>query len=195
MKTKLTRFLILAAAICAFMPCCTTNGPVSRANAAHASASQIAHDSRAALSSLYAQNPNARTLAKEMKGVFVFPSITRAGFIYGGQAGNGVMFRNDGSIVGYYQTTSASYGLQAGVQKYSYALFLMNDESLQKVNRSGGWDIGSSPTLVIANRGMATSLNTTTIKKGVHAFFFNQQGLMAGLGLQGTKITPITPRK
>ncbi len=195
MNTKLIRLIILAVATCALAPSCTTNDPVTRTNAANASASQIARDSRAALASLYAQNSGARALAKETKGVFVFPSITRAGFIFGGQAGNGAMFRNDGSIVGYYQTTSASYGLQAGVQKYSYALFLMDDESLEKVNRSGGWDIGSSPSLVIMNRGMAASLNTTSINKGTYAFFFNQHGLMAGLDLQSSKITPITPRK
>ena len=119
MSTKLIRFFILVAAICALVPSCTTNDPVTRANAVNASASQISRDSRAALASLYAQNPGARALAKGAKGVFVFPSITRAGFIFGAQAGNGAMFRNDGSIVGYYQTTSASYGLQIGVQKFS----------------------------------------------------------------------------
>jgi lipid-binding SYLF domain-containing protein len=194
MNSKLIRFFIMAAAICAFVPSCTTNDPVTRTNAAHASASQITRDSRAALASLYAQNASARSLAQGAKGIFIFPSITRAGFIFGGQAGNGAMFRNDESIVGFYQTTSVSYGLQIGAQKFSYALFLMDDESVQKVNRSGGWDIGSSPSLVIVNRGAAGSLNTTNINKGTYAFFFNQHGLMAGLDLQGSKITPISPR-
>ncbi|MCE9518523.1 MAG: lipid-binding SYLF domain-containing protein [Verrucomicrobia bacterium] len=185
----------MAAATATLVPSCTTNDPITRSNAAHASASQITRDSRAALASLYARNAAARSLAKGAKGIFVFPAITRAGFVFGGQAGNGVMFRNDESIVGFYQTTAASYGLQIGVQKFSYALFLMDDESVQKVNRSGGWDIGSSPSLVIVNRGMAGSLNTTNINKGTYAFFFNQQGLMAGLDLQGSKITPISPRR
>ena len=103
------------------------------------------------------------------------------------------MFRNDGSISGFFQTTSASWGLQAGVQTFGYALFLMDDGAVRNVNRSGGWEIGGSPSLVIVDRGMATSLTTTSINSGTYAFFFNQTGLMAGLGLQGSKITRINP--
>ena len=69
---------------------------------------------------------------------------------------------------------------------------MMDDEAFHNLNRSDGWDIGSSPSLVVVDRGIATSL-TTTINKGTYAFFFNQRGLMAGLGLQGSKITRIYP--
>jgi lipid-binding SYLF domain-containing protein len=34
-------------------------------------------------------------------------------------------------------------------------------------------------------------MTTSTAKAEIYAFFFNQKGLMAGLGLQGTKITKI----
>ena len=40
---------------------------------------------------------------------------------------------------------------------------------------------------------IAKSLSSTTLKKGIYVFFFNQKGLMGGLGLQGTKITEYTP--
>jgi lipid-binding SYLF domain-containing protein len=83
--------------------------------------------------------------------------------------------------------------LQAGVQKFSYALFLMDDAAVRNINRTGGWELGSSPSLVVVDRGMAASLSTTTINSGTYAFFFDQRGLMAGLGLQGTKITRIHP--
>lgn len=177
------------------LPSCSTNDPITRHNAKTASASKIALDSRAALNLLYSQNAGARALGRDAQAILVFPSITRAGFIVGGQAGNGVMFRNDGSISDYFQTTSASWGLQAGFQKFGYALFLMDDNSIRNINRSKGWEIGSSPSLVIVDRGMASSMTTTSLEKGTFAFFFNQRGLMGGLGLQGSKITRIHPQR
>lgn len=192
MNILLTRLVIIAAGL-TLVPSCATNDPVTRTNAANTSASQLSRDSRAALTSLYSQNPGARALGRNARAILVFPSITRAGFVFGGQAGNGTMFRNDGSVAGHFQTTSASWGLQAGVQRFGYALFLMDDGAVRNVNRSGGWDIGGSPSLVIADRSMATSLTTTTINQGTFAFFFDQRGLMAGLGLKGSKITRINP--
>ncbi len=193
MNTTLTRLAIIAAATFALIPSCATNDPVTRTNASNTSGSQLTRDSRAALASLYAQNPGARSLGRNARAIVVFPSITRAGFVVGGQAGNGTMFRSDGSVAGHFQTTSASWGLQAGVQNFGYALFLMDDAAVRNINRSGGWEIGGSPSLVVVDRGMATSMTTTSINKGTFAFFFNQRGLMAGMGLQGSKITRINP--
>ena len=193
MNTPLPGLAILLAAALALTPGCATSDPVTRTNAANASASQISRDSRRALASLYSQNRGARALGSNARAVLVFPSVTRAGFVLGGQAGNGAMLRRDGSVSGFYQTASASWGLQAGVQKFGYALFLMDDAAVRNVNRTGGWEIGGSPNLVVVDRGMATSLSTTTINSGTYAFFFDQRGLMAGLGLQGTKITRINP--
>jgi len=165
------------------------SGPTSSG----ASASQIASDSRAALRDLYKQNPKARQLGAKAKGVLVFPSIAKGGFVVGGMGGNGSLVRPDGSIRDYYQTGGLSYGLQAGVQKYGYALFLMDREAFNNINRADGWELGSSPSLVIVDKGKASSLSTTTIDSGTYAFFFNQTGLMGGLGLQGSKITRIHP--
>jgi lipid-binding SYLF domain-containing protein len=158
-----------------------------------ASASQIASDSRSALRDLYRTNPKARQLGNKAKGILVFPSIAKGGFIIGGMGGNGALVRPDGSIRDYYQTGGLSYGLQAGVQKYGYALFLMDNEAFANINRTDGWDVGSSPSLTIVDKGVAGEMSTKTIDKGTYAFFFNQSGLMGGLGLQGSKITRIHP--
>ena len=148
-------------------------------------------DSRAALGSLYQQNPKARQLATHAKGILVFPEIRKGGVMVGGMGGKGVLLDPSGNVKGYYQTGGLSYGFQAGVQKYGYALFLMDDESLANINRSNGWEIGGSPSLVVVDRGVSASLSTTTIKKGTYAFFFNQRGLMGGMGLQGSRITRV----
>ena len=163
-------------------------------NASHAaSAAEISSSARAALSRLYASNPSAKTLGQKAKGILVFPSILKAGFVVGGQGGDGAMFKG-GKTVGYYRTAAASYGLQAGAQKFGYALFFMTNSALAYLDKSGGWELGSGPSLVVVDKGLAKSMSTTTLTQDVYAYIFNQQGLMGGLGIQGSKITRIHPK-
>jgi lipid-binding SYLF domain-containing protein len=169
------------------------NGPVTNLNASSVNPRELAAKSRSALNDLYRSNPAARRLGARAKGIIVFPNITKGGLMVGGMAGNGALIRNDGTIHDFYQTAGASYGFQAGIQEFGYALFLMDDAAFANLNRSGGWEIGSSPSLVIVDEGMAASLSTTTLNKSTYAFFFNQRGLMGGLGLQGSRITRIHP--
>lgn len=155
-----------------------------------ASAAEIDRDVDSALLKLYEKTPAAKELAKVAKGILVFPDIIKGGFIIGGQFGEGAL-RQDGKTVGYYNTAAASYGLQAGVQSFGYALFFMTDKALDYLKKSEGWEIGVGPSVVIVDEGIAKSLSTTTAKSDIYAFFFDQKGLMAGLGLQGSKITRI----
>jgi lipid-binding SYLF domain-containing protein len=194
MNAKTIALAITAVATVGLLPNCASNDPVTRVNASNARASEIAQESRAALNSLYSKDPNARALGRRAKGVLVFPNVVKGGLIVGAQAGNGAMIRN-GAISGYYQTVSASYGLQAGVQKFGYALFLMDNAALRNLDQTDGWEIGTNPNVVVLDRGKATALTTTTANKGTYAYFFDQQGLMAGLALQGTKITRIYPQQ
>jgi lipid-binding SYLF domain-containing protein len=157
-----------------------------------ASAAEISQNAKAALNSLYASNPAARLVGKKAKAVLVFPQIIKGGFMVGAQHGDGALLVN-GKTTGYYNTVAASYGFQAGLQKFGYAMFFMNDPALGYLNKSGGWEVGSAPSLVVVDTGMAKSLSTTTLQKGIYVFFFSQKGLMGGLGLQGTKITKYTP--
>ena len=48
--------------------------------------------------------------------------------------------------------------------------------------------------MVLLDEGKAKTLTTTTMKDDIYAFVFGQKGLMAGLGIQGNKITRITPK-
>ena len=88
---------------------------------------------------------------------------------------------------------AASYGLQAGAQAFGYALFFINDSAIDYLKNSKGWEIGVGPSITVVDAGAARSLTTTTAKSDIYAFFFDQKGLMAGLGLQGSKITQINP--
>jgi lipid-binding SYLF domain-containing protein len=69
----------------------------------------------------------------------------------------------------------------------------MDDDSLQYLNKSDGWELGTGPTLVVLDQGFGKNFSTTTLQRGVYAFIFNQRGLMGGVGIQGSKITQITP--
>ena len=155
-----------------------------------ASADELARDAQNSLSRLVDSSSKALRLANDAKAVLVFPSIVKAGFLVGGQFGEGVLLR-DGKPAGYYNTVAISYGLQIGAQKYGYALFFMTDEAMKYLDKSDGWELGTAPSIVVLDSGAAGGITTTTTQSDMYAFFFSQKGLMAGLGLQGTKITKI----
>jgi len=155
-----------------------------------ASGAELGRDAAAALEALYAGTPRAKELGAKAKGILVFPTIVKAGFIVGGQYGEGAL-RRGSKTVAYYNTVAASYGLQAGAQSFGYALFFMTDSALKYIDKSGGWEIGTGPSIVVVDEGMARSMTTTTLQSDIYAFFFSQKGLMAGLGLQGSKISRI----
>lgn len=192
-KNTWPRRALMVAVALVLAASCSTNELATFANPANASASQINRNSRAGLASLYAQSASAKALGERARAILVFPSVTRAGFVLGGEVGQGAMFRPDGRVSGFYQTTSASWGLQAGVKHFGFALFLMDDSAVQHFARSNGWELGSNVGLVVVDQGMASSLSTTTINSGTYAFFFDRTGLKGGLGLKGTKTTRIHP--
>jgi len=160
--------------------------------AAAASDVKIDREVDAALANLYAGSPQARALADKARGILVFPRVYKAGLFFGGHYGEGSL-RVAGKTVGYYDTTAVSYGLQAGAQYYGYVLFFMTDAGLSYLDQSGGWEIGVGPSIVVVDQGMASSMTSTTTQSDIYAFIFNQKGLMAGLGLQGSKIHKFTP--
>jgi lipid-binding SYLF domain-containing protein len=157
-----------------------------------ADTAKLDHAVASALKQLYAKYPVALQLSKVAKGVMVFPNVKKAGFVVGGQYGEGALLVG-GKTVGYYNTVAGSYGLQAGAQKFGYAMFFMDSASLEYLNKSNGWEVGVGPSVVVVDAGKAKTLTTSTAQDGIYAFIFSQKGLMAGLGLQGSKITRINP--
>ena len=158
---------------------------------AASSRAALERDARNVYQKLIAGVPAARALSREAVAVLVFPKITKAGLVVGGQYGDGVLFTG-GKVVGYYNTSGASYGLQAGAQQYGYAMFFMNEKSLKALSENDGFEVGVGPSIVVVDQGMGKSLTSTTAKDDIYAFIFSQKGLMAGLGLQGNKITRLS---
>ncbi|MGV2894246.1 YSC84-related protein [Achromobacter sp. AGC78] len=156
------------------------------------SALAIRNDSATALQQLYAVEPSTKELGEKAVAVLVFPKIYKAGFLVGGEHGQGALFKGKNAI-GYYEISAVSLGLQAGAQTFGYALFFMNQKSLNYLEKSDGWALGSGPSLVAWDKSVASTVSTTTLSQDVFAVPFGAQGLMAGMGLEGSKITNIRP--
>jgi len=163
-------------------------GVMNQASAA--TAEDLDKDSRQALQTLYKTEPVAETLSRTAKAVLVFPNIVKAGLVFGGSYGEGELIEGS-KVVDYYNSVTGSWGLQAGAQSYGYAVFLMTDKAIQYVKETKGWEIGVGPTVVVVDEGVAKNLSTSSLKDDAYAFIFSQQGLMAGVSIEGTKISRI----
>ena len=168
-------------------------GPLA-ASSAHADpAAQLSANGERSLHKLEALEPRSVFFARHAKAILVFPSVLKAGFVFGGETGNGVLLVN-GHADGFYNLTGGSWGLQIGGEDFGYVVFFMNDASLAYLKKSDGFAAGTGPSIVVINAGAGAEANTTTITHDVYAFPFNEKGLMADLTLQGTKITRIHPK-
>ena len=147
-------------------------------------------DAAQALQNLYKHNPVAESISSKAKEILVFPNVIKAGLVFGGSYGEGVMMKGS-HVEGYYNTVSASWGWQAGAESYAYVVFLMNDKAKRYLDQSDGWSIGVGPSVVVVDEGIAKNLSSTTLRDDAYAFIFSQQGLMASLSIEGTKITRI----
>ncbi len=185
------RFPTVFAALAVIAAATAFSAAPARAQEEHTAAT-IERDSRAALALLKTNSEPARELSDNAAAILVFPKIIKGGLIIGGQYGEGALFKDD-ALTQYYSTAAASFGLQAGLQTFGYAVYFMNEESLSYLNNSDGWEIGTAPNVVVVDKGAGASLTTTSAKKDIYVFFFDQKGLMAGLTIEGTKITEINP--
>ena len=156
-------------------------------------AAELESSAKAALQELYASAPLAKQIGPTAHAILVFPNVKKAGLGIGGQYGEGALLKK-GAAVAYYKTTGASIGLQAGGQQYGYAMFFMNEKALEQLDNANGFEVGVGPSIVVVDEGMAKTTTTNTLKDDIYAFVFGQKGLMAGLGIQGNKITQITPK-
>lgn len=132
-------------------------------------------------------------LMSRAKGVLIIPGITKAGLLIGGMYGEGAL-RIGGQTVGYYSVGSASLGLQAGVQKFDQALFFMTTPALENFRRSSGWELAADAEVTAMNNNLAGTITSRTTQHPVIAVIYGQQGLMAGLSLEGAKYTKLTER-
>ena len=142
----------------------------------------------AAIDDLYRTTPAAKGLADSSAGVLVFPSVTEGGLIVGGQYGQGVMFKA-GRSEGYYSIAGGSLGLQAGAQTFSQAYFFTTPEALKTFEDTKGFEVGAGLDVAVADIGASGAISSATLQKPLIVFVWGQQGLMAGVKVEGQKIT------
>lgn len=140
------------------------------------------------LARLYNSVNGSRELIGKARGVLVFPSVIAAGFWIGGQYGEGAL-RVDGRTTGYYTTVGGSFGLQIGAQSKAIIFAFMNQEALDRFLQSQGWAAGADATVAVVKVGANGNIDTSTAASPVEAFVLTNAGLMAGISLEGTKIS------
>ena len=186
------RSVAMAAALAAgamTMTACTTTKPETAA-APRADATTINTRANAALERLYQTAPGSKEMVQRAKGVLIFPSVIGGSFVVGVEHGRGVL-RVGGQNRGFYSTTAASIGWQAGGQSKAVIYVFNTQEALDKLLRSDGWSVGADATVAAGRIGANGSVDTTTAQAPVTSYVLTNAGLEAGVSLQGTKITKV----
>lgn len=146
--------------------------------------------STSALSRLYEQVPDSRTMVGKARGVLVFPSVVSAGLVVGASHGDGQLRVGD-RVDGYYSTTSASVGLQAGADSRAIFILFMTQAALDKFRNSKGWTAGADANVSMLKAGASAGVDTNTANQEVVGYVLTNAGLMANLTVDGTKISKL----
>ncbi len=171
-----------------FMAFLSGIGMASNALARSAEEIDIAVDG--ALEEFKKQVPGGEEFLSKATGYLVFPKITKAGLGIGGEYGEGAL-RAGGKTVDYYNIASASFGLQIGAQQYSIVMVFLEEEAMTKFRESKGWEAGVDGSVAVAKWGAGEDINTKTFKDPIVAFVYGNKGLMAGISIEGSKITKL----
>jgi lipid-binding SYLF domain-containing protein len=185
----LTGSAALAAAGLSLAGCTTTSPSSSASDAANAGKRDTINAGvDLTLARLYENVGGSRELVGKARGVLVFPSVIAAGFWVGGQYGEGAM-RVDGRTTGYYSTLAGSFGLQIGAQSKALVFLFMTQDALDTFLHSQGWAAGADATVAVLKVGANGAIDTSTATGPVEAFVLTNGGLMAGVSLEGTKVS------
>ena len=169
---------------------CTTTPPKSASGTSGNADKRrsISADIDSTLARLYSTANGSRELVAKARGVLVFPSVIQAGFWIGGQYGEGAL-RVGGQTTGYYSTAGGSFGLQIGAQSKAIIFLFMTQDALDRFRNSDGWAAGVDATVALVKIGANGNVDTSTATAPVEAFVLTNAGLMAGVSLEGTKVT------
>ena len=165
---------------------CTTTGPSSGDPDTRRRAIDAQVDN--ALARLFGQVVGSEELVGRARGVLVFPSVMEAGFIVGASRGQGAL-RVGGKTISYHATTSGSLGLQAGAQSTAVFLLFMTEDALRRFQNSSGWTVGADASVTLLSVGASAQVTTATAQQPVIGYVLSNSGLMAGVSLDGARIT------
>ena len=159
---------------------------VQTANAA--SAQEIDIKANAALERFRNEVGGGAKFLDSAEGVLVFPEVLKAGFVVGGEYGEGVL-RIGGASVDYYSTAAASIGFQLGAQSKMVFLVFLEKSALDAFRASEGWKAGVDGSVAVVEFGAGTDVTTLSIQDPIVGFVLGNKGLMFNLTLEGSKYT------
>lgn len=141
-----------------------------------------------ALERFHKEVEGSEQFLKKAKGVLIFPEVVKAGIGIGGEYGEGAL-RINGTTVDYYNTASASIGLQFGAQMKTVILVFLDAAALDKFRNSDGWEVGVDGSVALVEFGAGKDINSVSINDPVVGFVISNKGLMYNLTLEGSKIS------
>ena len=154
---------------------------------------ELDHRARETLDQFYSLHQRNHDLADRAAGVLVFPRVTKGGLGVGGEHGDGVLFVH-GKVDGYYNVSSASFGLTAGIARHSEVVLFMDHHALDRFRDSHDWSIGADTDVAVVHSGAGGKYDSGTLNKPILAFMFGEHGLIGDVSLAGSKITQAHPR-
>lgn len=191
-KSFSLRSSILAAGVVASLAMvgCTTTGNTQGKGSAPDNRAELESQSTAALTRLYSAMPGTRELVAKAKGVLVCPAVIGGSFVIGAEHGKCVL-RSNGTSRGYYSTTAASVGWQAGGQSKAVIYVFNTQDAYNKFVNSDGWSVGADATVAVGKAGANGSVDTATANAPISSYVLTNTGLEAGVSVQGAKISKI----
>jgi lipid-binding SYLF domain-containing protein len=168
----------------------TATSSVNTRPALAASAADINRDANAVLAKLYANKPEAKKLASQAKAILIFPSIYKAGFMFGAQYGEGVL-RQGEQERRLLQHGGRVVRLAGGRSGVRVRALLHERLRAQLPGQKRGLRGRCGPSIVVLDEGAGKSMTSSTVTQDIYALIFDQKGLMAGAGIQGSKISKI----
>lgn len=135
--------------------------------------------------------PSLRVWMKQAKGVFIVPSLLKAGFLIGGEGGSGVVLARDAkggwSYPAFYATGAGSIGLQIGFQDSEVMFVIMTQKGLDAI-LSSRFKLGADASIALGPVGAGVEGATTAgLGADIYAFGLNR-GLFGGVSLEGAVI-------
>ncbi len=129
-------------------------------------------------------------IAQRTRCVVVVPDLLHAGFIVGGRAGRGVATCREErgwSRPSFVRLTSASAGLQAGVQSVDVVMLMMTNASMQRL-LNGKAQLGATTSVAAGPVGREAQASSDVTLSAEVLYYSRASGLFVGLDLSGTVI-------
>ena len=131
-----------------------------------------------------------RALLGDAEGIAVFPGTLRAGFIFGGMRGRGVLSartESGWSAPAFLTITGGSFGLQIGGQAVDLILIIRNRRGLENLV-SNQFKLGADAAVAAGPLGREAEASTDLQLRAQILSYSRSRGLFAGVTVNGNTV-------